>query len=113
MEDMRDQRTAYVYIMASQSGTLYTGVTNDIVRRVHEHKTGLNPKSFTSQYQCKKLVYFVEIGDIGEAITFEKKIKGWKRCKKQRLIRVQNPTWSDLAHSWYGSNEMSISSSSF
>lgn len=81
---MQNEQTAYIYIMASKSGTLYIGVTNDIERRVYEHKTGLN-EGFTKKYQCKRLVYFEEIGDISEAIALEKKIKGWSRWKKSIL----------------------------
>jgi putative endonuclease len=96
---MNNDQTAYVYIMASASGTLYIGVTNDLERRVCEHKTGLN-EGFTKKYQCHKLVYSQEIGDISEAIALEKKIKGCSRWKKECLIRSQNPTWADLARTW-------------
>jgi putative endonuclease len=93
------ENSAYVYIMASKSGTLYTGVTNNIERRVLEHKEGLN-EGFTKKYHCHKLVYFEEIGDIGEAILREKRIKGWSRSKKANLIRSLNPPWEDLAKDW-------------
>jgi len=86
--------------MASKSGTLYIGVTNDIKSRVYEHKMGLN-KGFTKRYGCKKLVYFQEMEGFCQAIYMEKKMKGWMRWKKERLIRSQNPTWHDLAWNWY------------
>jgi putative endonuclease len=91
----------FTYIMASKSGTLYTGVTNNIERRVFEHKTGLN-EGFTKKYGCKKLVYFEEFESIVDAIRREKQIKGWARRKKEALIRSMNSTWFDLAFSWYG-----------
>lgn len=97
---MQNEQTSYAYIMASKSGTIYVGATNDIERRVHEHKTGFN-EGFTKKYSCKKLVCYEEFGDIGEAILREKQIKGWSRWKKERLIRSQNPTWFDLAFSWF------------
>jgi len=99
------ERTAYIYIMASKSGTLYIGVTNDIERRVFEHKDGLC-KGFTKKYSCNKLVYFEEIGDICEAILKEKILKGWSRKKKENLIKSQNPRWDDLTEKWYGKNAL-------
>lgn len=75
---MQNEHTSHVYIMASKSGTIYVGVTNNIERRVYEHKTGFN-EGFTKKYACKKLVYYEEFGDIGEAILREKEIKGWSR----------------------------------
>lgn len=97
--------------MANKRGTIYTGITNDIERRVFEHKMELH-EGFTKKYQCKKLVYFKEIGDICEAITLEKKIKGWSRKKKEDLIRSQNPTWIDLSQKWLHFDEQSHLSSS-
>jgi putative endonuclease len=100
MECMHE-RLAFVYIMASKSGTLYTGVTNDIERRVFEHKIGLN-EGFTKKYGCKKLIYYEQFDLIVDAIRREKQIKGWVRKKKEALIRSMNPTWFDLAFHWYG-----------
>lgn len=94
-----NERSAFVYLMASQSGTLYIGMTNDIVKRVLEHKSGIN-EGFTKKYHCHKLVYFKEIGDICAAIALEKKLKGWSRKKKEALIKSQNPCWFDLAGEW-------------
>jgi putative endonuclease len=89
-------RTYYIYIMASRSRVLYVGVTNDLARRVHEHKQGLTP-GFTSRYRVTRLVYFEEFADIRDAIAREKVIKGWKRSRKISLIEKRNPTWEDLA----------------
>ena len=93
-------RTYYVYLMASRSRVLYTGVTNDLARRVYEHKRGLTP-GFTSRYHITRLVYFEEYGDIRDAIAREKQLKGWVRARKMRLIEQKNPTWEDLAEAWF------------
>jgi putative endonuclease len=87
-------RTFYVYIMANRSRVLYTGVTNDLARRIDEHKQGLIP-GFTSTYRIHRLVYFEEFTDIRDAIAREKAIKGWVRARKIRLIEQLNPTWED------------------
>jgi len=84
-----------IYILASNSGTLYIGVTNNLERRVEEHKSGLI-EGFTKKYECKKLVYFEEYNYINDAIAREKQIKGWRRSKKEALIRTMNPGWRDL-----------------
>lgn len=94
------QRESSTYIMASQSGTLYVGVTNSLQRRVFEHKNEMND-GFTKRYGCKKLVYFENFNDIRDAIAREKQIKGWLRIKKENLIRTINPSWKDLATDWY------------
>jgi putative endonuclease len=88
----------YIYIMASRSRVLYTGVTNDLARRVNEHKQGLIT-GFTSRYRVNRLVHFEEFADIRDAIAREKEIKGWKRSRKTSLIERRNPTWEDLAES--------------
>ena len=88
-----------VYIMARRSRVLYAGVTNDIVRRVNEHKRGLVP-GFTSKYHITLLVYFERFTHVRDAIAREKEIKGWVRARKIRLIEERNPTWEDLAHFW-------------
>lgn len=84
-----------VYILASRSRNLYTGVTNDLQSRVLQHRQGLS--EFTARYRVFRLVYFEEFGDIRQAIAREKEIKGWRREKKIRLIESHNPTWTDLA----------------
>ena len=89
-------RTYWVYIMASRSRVLYTGVTNDLGRRVNEHKLGI-VASFTQRYRVTRLVYFEEHADIRDAIAREKQIKAWGRARRIRLIEERNPTWDDLA----------------
>ena len=89
----------YVYIMSNKSRTLYTGVTNDLERRVCEHKTKAIP-GFSAKYNTTLLVWFESTNDIGEAIEVEKRIKGWKRDKKIALIEAQNPEWRDLSRDW-------------
>jgi putative endonuclease len=89
-------RTYYIYIMASRSRVLYIGVTNDLARRVNEHKRGFNA-GFTSRYRVTRLVYFEEFADIRDAIAREKAIKGWKRSRKISLVEARNPPWEDLA----------------
>ena len=90
----------YVYIMASHSKTLYTGITNDLERRVYEHKNKLI-SGFTSKYNINKLVFFESTTNVNEAITREKQIKGWLRKKKIELIESHNPNWEDLSEDWY------------
>ncbi len=93
-------RSYYVYILTNQSRTLYTGVTNDLERRVFEHKNKL-VRGFTSKYNITKLVWYEEFNDIYQAIEGEKKIKGWLRSKKIALIESTNPEWHDLARDWF------------
>ncbi len=94
-------RNFYVYIMAGNFRTLYTGVTNNLERRVLQHKRKLVP-GFTSKYNINRLVHFETFGDIRAAIAREKQIKGWLRAKKVALIVSHNPTWSDLSQGWFG-----------
>lgn len=89
-------RTYYIYIMASRSRVLYIGVTNDLARRVNEHKQSLIA-GFTQTYRVTRLVYFEQFGDIRDAIAREKQIKGWVRARKLNLIEARNPTWEDLS----------------
>lgn len=89
----------YVYIMTNKSRTLYTGVTNDLERRVYEHKQKLVP-GFTAKYNITRLVYFEVTQDVQAAITREKQIKGWLRSKKIALIESVNPEWKDLSMGW-------------
>jgi putative endonuclease len=90
----------YVYIMTNRSRTLYTGVPNDLERRVYEHKHKLN-QGFTSKYNITKLVWYEAFPDIQQAIEGEKRIKGWLRVKKIALIEARNPNWEDLSRQWY------------
>lgn len=88
------QHNYYVYIMASISKVLYIGVTNDLVRRVFQHKSGLHD-GFTKKYKCNRLVYYEHFIDIRVAIKREKELKGWKRFKKIELIEKENLSWID------------------
>ena len=92
-------RNYLVYIMANRSRTLYTGVTNDLERRVYEHKNRITP-GFTSKYNITRLVYHETFSDIRDAIAREKQIKGWLRVKKMELIESVNPRWNDLSEEW-------------
>ncbi|MHB1001425.1 MAG: GIY-YIG nuclease family protein [Armatimonadota bacterium] len=93
-------KTYYVYIMASDTRVLYTGVTNDLVRRTYEHKNKI-VKGFTANYNVSNLVYYEATFDINAAIAREKEIKGWRRSKKITLIESQNPDWRDLITELY------------
>jgi putative endonuclease len=93
-------KQGYVYILASKrNGTLYTGVTNDLVRRIHEHKTNII-KGFTEKHSVHTLVYYEQYESIAGAIEREKVIKGWLRKRKLELIEMNNPQWKDLRISY-------------
>ena len=86
----------YVYIITSKTDrVMYIGVTNDITRRIREHKLELI-EGFTQRYHVHKLVYFEEYPDIKDAIRREKQLKGWVRAKKNKLVESKNPEWNDL-----------------
>lgn len=86
----------FVYIVTNRSnGVLYTGVTSDLSRRIWEHREGLHP-GFTRRYGCRRLVWYEPYDTITDAIAQEKRIKGWNRAWKVRLILDLNPDWSDL-----------------
>ena len=90
---MRD----YVYILTNKYCTvLYTGVTNNLIRRMYEHKNHFDKNSFTAKYKVDRLVYFEETSDVKAAIEREKQIKSWKRERKTSLIMSKNPDWKDL-----------------
>ncbi len=90
----------YVYILTNKyNKVLYIGVTNDLQRRVYEHKRG-TIEGFTKKYNLTKLVYFEEFTNINDAIAAEKKLKGWLRLKKIALIESKNPDWKDLSLSF-------------
>ncbi len=95
---MRERRY-WVYIMASRSHNLYIGVTNDLGRRVREHKSH-ESEGFTARYNIDRLVWFGTYDDIRRAIDREKQLKGWVREKKIKLIEKLNPTWQDLSEDW-------------
>jgi len=89
----------YVYIIANLSGMVYTGVTNDLERRMSEHKQKLLP-GYGSGYNIKRLAYYEVSNDIGAAIAREKQIKAWTRAKRVALIESVNPEWRDLSAQW-------------
>ena len=90
----------YVYILSNNTHTtIYTGVTNDLVRRIYEHKHEMDDKSFTAKYHIHRLVYYEATTDIRSAIEREKQIKGWNRARKNKLIESMNPFWHDLYES--------------
>lgn len=93
-------KTYYVYIMASKSGTLYTGMTNDLEKQVYEHKHKLL-SGFTKKYDVTRLVYFEDTSEVNSAIDREKQIKAWRRSKKVELIKSLNPKWEDLSKGWF------------
>ncbi len=87
----------YVYILANQTNVaLYVGVTNDLIRRVYEHKHNADPDSYTARYGIHKLVYYEETSDVYAAIEREKQLKGRSRAYKNSLVEGMNPTWADL-----------------
>jgi putative endonuclease len=90
----------YVYIATNVSRTLYTGVTNNLERRMDEHKRKVGSR-FAAKYNITRLVYLEVCTDIRDAIAREKEIKGWRREKKITLIESVNPTWQDLSADWY------------
>ena len=93
---MQREHLYFVYILASRrNGTLYVGVTNDLVRRILEHREG-KVEGFTKRYEVHRLVCFERHGDIQEAIAREKRLKRWRRDWKIELIETENPHWSDL-----------------
>lgn len=86
--------------MSNKRGTLYTGITNDLERRVYQHKNKLI-EGFTKKYNITQLVYFASSDDVTAAIAREKQIKGMLRSKKIELIKTLNPDWKDLSESWF------------
>src|SRR4051794_2493408 len=95
------QHQYFVYMLQSSSRrVLYTGVTNALVTRVVEHRSGKNRKSFAAKYRAFRLVYYEEYSGIRSAIAREKEIKGWTRAKKDALVRSMNPQWQDLLAEW-------------
>jgi putative endonuclease len=98
---MRDGRfyKFWVYIVASRTGTLYTGITGFLESRVGQHKEDAI-EGFTKKYHCHRLVYYETYDDVRKAIAREKQLKGWRREKKIALIEKMNPRWQDLAEHW-------------
>jgi putative endonuclease len=95
IERQAELKQFYVYIMCSDTGVLYIGITNDLVRRVYEHKNKLI-EGFTADYNVTRLVYFEVTSDVRSAIEREKQLKNWRREKKVALVESVNPGWKDL-----------------
>jgi len=98
-------RDYYVYIMSNRTHVLYIGVTNDLLRRVEEHREGILG-GFTSKYKLRRLVYYEHSNDVVAAIAREKQLKNWRREKRIALIERMNPTWSDLSREMFGEVEV-------
>ena len=90
-------RTYHVYILASDSRWLYVGITNDLFKRVAQHRSGIDPQSYTTRYGISRLVYCESTQDVLAAIQREKQIKSWTRRRRLELIEQMNPDWVDLA----------------
>ena len=97
---MSGNKRYFVYILSSDYGVLYTGVTNDLSRRLEEHRTGST--GFPARYRVKRLVYWEETEDIRSAIAREKQIKAWRRSRKLELVRTTNPSFRDLGEDEFG-----------
>ena len=97
---MYKEKNYFVYILASKrNGTLYIGVTSNLMKRLYEHKFG-TIAGFTKEYQVHDLVYYEMTSDVNAALTREKQLKKWKRAWKLELIEKMNPEWNDLAKDW-------------
>jgi len=96
---MREEQRYYVYIVASRSLTVYTGVTGDIYHRALQHKAG-EIEGFTRKYHVNRLVYYETFKYVNNALAREKQIKAWTRAKRLALIKTMNPAWQDLAEGW-------------
>ena len=96
----RKQYNFYIYILTSATGTLYIGITNDLARRIAEHKSG-DVSGFSKKYSCNKLVYYEHCENVYAAIEREKQLKKWRREKKQNLIKTINPHWNDLSNKMF------------
>ncbi len=99
----------YVYIVTNKSWTLYTGVTNDLARRMWEHKHG-TVKGFTSRYRMGRLIYYETFRDVRDSIAREKEIKGWTRARKMALIKAANSRGKDLSERWFQGGDTSLRS---
>ena len=93
-------KSYFVYILGSPTGTLYIGMTNDLERRVQQHRQKIN-LSFTQKYNVDRLLYFEETNDVRAVLAREKQLKSWRRNKKINLIEMKNPKWVDLSEDWY------------
>ncbi len=101
---VKKQKQFYVYILVNKTGTLYSGITNDLLRRVSEHKRG-KVAGFTKRYNVNRLIYYEETNNVQDALNREKQIKGWTRKKKLDLVRTTNPTFKDLSIDWFDGDD--------
>jgi putative endonuclease len=93
-------RVFYVYILASDSRELYVGITNNLIRRISEHRQGADPYRYVFRHDTTRLVHVEAAGEALDAIRREKQLKGWTRRRKLALIQKTNPEWEDLAAAW-------------
>jgi putative endonuclease len=93
-------RAFYVYILASDSRELYVGITNNLIRRIAEHRQGADPYRYVFRHATTRLVHVEAAGEARDAIRREKQLKGWTRRRKLALIESTNPEWEDLAAAW-------------
>ncbi len=100
-------KSYYVYILRNRSGTLYIGVTNDLQRRLQEHREK-KPGTFSARYKLDRLLYFEETDDVAVAIAREKQLKGWTRKRKIALFTETNPRWRDLSEDWVDPRERAL-----
>src|SRR5579862_9531797 len=107
MREFCMDRTFHVYILAGESGVLYTGITNNLLRRLQEHQQKKIP-GFTKKYNVSKLVWFEAHGRAASAIAREKQIKGWRREKKVALIEAMNPRWGDMTEMLQGDSSLRL-----
>jgi putative endonuclease len=94
------RRAFYVYILANDSRELYVGITNNLIRRIAEHRQGSDPYSYVFRHETTRLVHVEAAGEARDAIRREKQLKGWTRSRKLALIEKTNPEWADLAAAW-------------
>ena len=94
-------RTYWVYIMTNRSGTLYIGMTNNLIRRVQEHREG-RVEGFTAHYKITRLIHAEPFAEVRDALGREKQLKVWTRAKKLALVAASNPDWRDLGDDWLG-----------
>src|SRR6185312_313271 len=99
-KDPMREHCYFVYLMASRTRSLYCGMTNSLIRRVAEHKSG-EFEGFSKSHQCHRLVYFERYQYVGNAIARERQIKNWRREKKLARIQEMNPSWADLSEEWF------------
>ena len=98
-------KPGYTYIMGSDTGVLYVGVTSDMYTRTHQHKNHTF-EGFSKQYNCHRLLYYEGHESINQSLAREKQLKGWSRAKKIALIEKTNATWQDLSKDWFTEEQL-------